>query len=161
MRFRELKRQKNLNPHHLSPKSVILATVSCDLNTTSEYWGDQQTVSTLHGGWTSEKKRHITIWCNFFCNTIVWILRFVLAQLCLTLCNPVGCNPPGFSVHGIIEQENWSGLPFPTPGDLPDPGIEPASLHSLQLTALAGKFFTTEPPGKPNTVVSRAQRRDI
>ena len=39
-------------------------------------------------------------------------------------------------------QEYWSGLPFPPPGDLPDPGIEPAS------PALAGRFFTTEPPGK-------------
>ena len=40
-------------------------------------------------------------------------------------------------------REYWSGLPFPPPWDLPDPGIEPAS------PALAGRFFTTEPPGKP------------
>ena len=37
-------------------------------------------------------------------------------------------------------QEYWSGLPFPTPGDLPDPGIKAA------FPALAGGFFTTEPP---------------
>ena len=43
-------------------------------------------------------------------------------------------------------QEYWSGLPFPTPGDLPYPGIEPVSLAS---PALAGMFFTTAPPGKP------------
>ena len=43
-------------------------------------------------------------------------------------------------------QEYWSGLPFPTPGDLPHPGIEPTPLAS---SALAGRFFTTEPPGKP------------
>ena len=42
-------------------------------------------------------------------------------------------------------QEYWSGLPFPSPGDLPDPGIEPASPVS---PALAGGFFTTEPPGE-------------
>ena len=42
-------------------------------------------------------------------------------------------------------QEYWSGFPFPSPGDLPDPGIEPASLVS---PALAGGFFTTAPPGK-------------
>ena len=42
-------------------------------------------------------------------------------------------------------QEYWSGLPFLTPGGLPDPGIEPASLVS---PALAGGFFTTAPPGK-------------
>ena len=42
-------------------------------------------------------------------------------------------------------QEFWSRLPFPAPGDLPDPGIEPASLVS---PALAARFFTTVPPGK-------------
>ena len=40
-------------------------------------------------------------------------------------------------------QEYWSGLPFSSPGDLPDPGIKPVS------PALAGGFFTTEPPRKP------------
>ena len=43
-------------------------------------------------------------------------------------------------------QEYWSELPFPIPGDLPNLGINPASLVS---PALAGRFFTTEPPGKP------------
>ena len=42
-------------------------------------------------------------------------------------------------------QEYWSGVPFPTPGDLPDPGIK---LTSFAPPALAGGFFTTEPPGK-------------
>ena len=46
------------------------------------------------------------------------------------------------SVHGISQQESWSGLPFPPPGDLPDPGMELAS------PALAGGFFTTVTPGK-------------
>ena len=44
---------------------------------------------------------------------------------------------------GFSRQEYWSGLPFPPPGDLPDPGIEPES------PVLAGGFFTTEPPGEP------------
>ena len=44
---------------------------------------------------------------------------------------------------GFSRQEYWSGLPFPPPGDLPDPGIEPVS------PALAGSFFTIEPPRKP------------
>ena len=43
---------------------------------------------------------------------------------------------------GFPRQEYWSRLPFPSPGDLPDPGIEPVS------PALAGRFFTTEPPDK-------------
>ena len=43
-------------------------------------------------------------------------------------------------------QAYWSGLPFPSPGDLSDPGIDPLFLVS---PALAGGFFTTRPPGKP------------
>jgi len=43
---------------------------------------------------------------------------------------------------GFPRQEYWSGLPFPSPGDLPNAGIEPASL------ALACRFFIDEPPGK-------------
>ena len=67
------------------------------------------------------------------------------AQLCPTLCDPTDCSPPSSSVHGSFQQEYCSGLPFPTPGHLPDPGIEPTSLGS---PALAGGLFTTEPPGK-------------
>ena len=44
---------------------------------------------------------------------------------------------------GFPRQENWSGLPFPSPGDFPDPGIKSTS------PAVAGRFFTTEPPWKP------------
>ena len=63
----------------------------------------------------------------------------VLAQLCLTLCNSMDCSLPGSSVHGCARQEYWSGLPFPSPGDLSNPGVEPTSLAS---PALAGGFFT-------------------
>ena len=47
---------------------------------------------------------------------------------------------------GFSKQENWSGLPFLPPEDLPDPGIEPMSPVSA---TLAGGFFTAKPPGKP------------
>ena len=66
-----------------------------------------------------------------------------IAQSCPTLCNPMDCSLSGSSVHGIFQQECWSGLPFPSPGDLPDPGIEPGS-PALQADALP-----SEPPGKP------------
>ena len=67
---------------------------------------------------------------------------FMWVQLCPILCDPKNCSPPGSSVCGFSRQEYWSELPFPTPGDLPNPGIEPTSL------ALAGRFFTTETTGK-------------
>ena len=49
---------------------------------------------------------------------------------------------------GFSRQEYWSGLPFPSPGDLPDPGIEPGS-PSFQADAL-----TAEPPGKPHIIMN-------
>ena len=45
---------------------------------------------------------------------------------------------------GFSRQEYWSALPCPPPGDLPDPGIK------LVSPVLAGRFFTSEPPGKPS-----------
>ena len=53
----------------------------------------------------------------------------------------VACQAPLFL--GFFRQKYWSGLPFPSPEDLLYPGIKPESL------ALAGRFFTAEPPGKP------------
>ena len=53
----------------------------------------------------------------------------------------VACQAP--LSMGFPRQEYWSGVPFPSPGDLPKPGIEPVS------PALAGGFYATEPPGKP------------
>ena len=73
-----------------------------------------------------------------------------VAQSCLTLRDPVDYSPPRSPVHGISRQEYWSGLPFPSPGDLPNPGIKPASLTFPTLT---GGFFTAEPPGKPLDVL--------
>ena len=54
-------------------------------------------------------------------------------------CDPMDCSPPGSSDPGIPRQEYWSGLTFPSPEDLPDPGIQPTS------PVLAGVFFATEP----------------
>ena len=51
---------------------------------------------------------------------------------------------------GFSRQEYWSGLPFPTLGDLPDPGIK------LVSPALAGGFFATEPPGKTMQATKKA-----
>ena len=59
-----------------------------------------------------------------------------VTQLCLTLCNSVDYSLPSSS-------EDWSELPFSSPGDLPDPGTEPGS-PALQAGALP-----SEPPGKP------------
>ena len=67
------------------------------------------------------------------------------AQSYLTLCDPMDCSLP-LSL-GFSRQEYWSTFPFPTPGYLPNPGIEPTFPMS---PVLAGEYFTTVPPGKPN-----------
>ena len=59
-----------------------------------------------------------------------------VAQLCLTLCDTMDLASQAPLSMEYFRQEYWSGLPFPTPGDLPDPGIKPVS------PALAGRFFT-------------------
>ena len=64
--------------------------------------------------------------------------RFSRVQLCATPQTAAHQAPPSL---GFSRQEYWSGLPFPAPGDLPDPGIK---LTSLESPALAGRFFTWE-----------------
>ena len=60
------------------------------------------------------------------------------AQSCLTFCNPVDCTLPGSSVLGISQARILEWVPFPSPWDLPYPGIKPESLVS---PVLAGIFF--------------------
>ena len=71
---------------------------------------------------------------------LLLLSRFSRVQLCATPCTAAYQAPLSM---GFSRQECWSRFPFPSPGDLPNPGIEPTSLASL---ALAGGFFTTEPP---------------
>ena len=63
-----------------------------------------------------------------------------VTQSCLILFDPIARQTP-LSL-GCSRQEYWSGLPFPSPGHLPDPGKE------LTPPALAGGFLTTAPPGR-------------
>ena len=84
---------------------------------------------------------------------------------CLILCNPVDGSPPGSSVHGILQArilesshflvslvaQVIKNLPAMPPGHLPNPGIK---LVTLASPALAGRFLTTAPPGKPGGTYS-------
>ena len=78
------------------------------------------------------------------CLVGAWVLRWSVFS---TLCDSMDCSPPGSSVHGIFQARNTGvGCHYCPPGGLPNPGIKPVS------SALAGRFFTTEPPGKPSLV---------
>ena len=63
------------------------------------------------------------------------------------------CSPSGSPVHGISQARTWSGLPFPSPGNLPNPGIKPTSL------ALEG-FFPTESPAKPQNQCTKRLKKE-
>ena len=71
-----------------------------------------------------------------------------LLDLCLTLCDSMDCSLPGSSVHGIFQARILEWVSMPSPGDLPNPGIEPVFPGSL---ALQAGYLPTEPPGKPHT----------
>ena len=70
-----------------------------------------------------------------------------VAQSCPTLCDPMDCSPSGSSIHGILQARILQWLSFLSPGDLPNPGVEPRS-PALQADAL-----TSEPPGKLPKIV--------
>ena len=74
-----------------------------------------------------------------------------VAQSCPTLCDRMDCSHQAPPSMGFSRQEYWSGLPFPSPGDLPNPGIKPRS-PALQADAL-----TSEPPGKHIYIFSAIQ----
>ena len=73
-------------------------------------------------------------------------VKVLVAQSCPTLCNPMDCNPPAPLSMEFSRESYWSVLPVPPPGNLPNPGIEPAFPAA---PALAGRFFATKSPGKP------------
>ena len=72
-------------------------------------------------------------------------------QLFPTLCDSMDSSPPGSSVQGILQARYWSGLSWPPPGDLPNPGIEPRS-PTLQADSLP-----LVPAGKPGTSLHLAK----
>ena len=80
---------------------------------------------------------------------ILTVHRTILITYSFVVATPwtVDCQVP--LSMGFPRQEYWSGSPFPSPEDLPGPGIKPMS---LEFAALAGRFIITEPPGKPQTL---------
>ena len=60
-------------------------------------------------------------------------LLVIVTQSCPTLCDPMDCSPPGSSFHGILQARILEWISIPSPGDLPDRGIEPGSLCSRQI----------------------------
>ena len=92
--------------------------------------------------WDSPGK-NTGVGCHFLLQCMKVESESEVTQSCLTLSDPMDCSLPGSSVPGFSRQEYWSGVPLPSPGDFPNPGIEPGS-PALQVDSLP-----SEPPGKP------------
>ena len=89
--------------------------------------------------------------------TLSFIFVCVLvAQPCLTLCDLMNCNPPGSSLHGILQARILKWVAFHSPGDLPDPGIKPG-LPVLQ----ADFFYHLSYQGSPSWISSSLQNSTI
>ena len=76
-------------------------------------------------GWEDSLEKGMTTHSSIMVYDILLSAKEVV-QSCPTLCNPMDCSLPGFSMR-FSRQEYWNGLAFPSPGDLPNPGIEPES----------------------------------
>ena len=88
--------------------------------------------------WTDASQKRILKWPKTF-----KISTSEVAQSCPTLCDPMNVAYEALPSMGFSRQEYWSGLPFPSPGDLHDPGIKPRS------PALQADTLPSELPGKP------------
>ena len=79
----------------------------------------------------------IRYWLYTLCCTIYpcMLVHAKLLQPCQILCNPIDQSPPGSSVHGILQARILEWVAMPSSRDLPDPGLEPTSLHLLHWQA--------------------------
>ena len=85
----------------------------------------------------SQRTQMVYWFYNFYDKQLV--PAWSVTNLCLTVCNPIDCSPPGSSVHGIFQSRILEGVAISSSRDLPDSGIKLASPAS---PALAGGFFT-------------------
>ena len=131
---------KGTNPFSNTVSNPFFKTcpwTSINIKSSSESLGEIETINFIIAVNLSSKRKKSFQSGSF---SVHACMHAKSLQSCPTLCNPMDCSPPGSSVHGSLQARTLSGLPCPPPGDLPNPGIEPASLKS---PALSGGFFTT------------------
>ena len=110
----------------------------------TELWKDPTSVSRVVKVWTQSRILQDAVGSpgSLRSSWVYTLLLFSCQVLSDSFATPWTVAHQAPLSMGFPSQEYWSGLPFPSPGDLPDLGIKPMS------PALAGRFFTTEPPGK-------------
>ena len=103
---------------------------------------------TIAKSWKQPKRSSTDEWINKMWS--IYIIDYCAQSLVMSdSVRPHGHGPPGSSAHGPFQARILEGLPFPTPGDLPSPRIEPRS------PASTGRFFLTEPLESPEGNVTQ------
>ena len=105
----------------------------------------------LHGGVPGQGSSSLLFQCLAFdlmssshlCLPFTKVCVYELSRSVMSLCDPMDCSPPGSSVHRISQARILERVAISFSRDIPAPGIKPEFLY------LAGRFFTTELPGKP------------
>ena len=115
-----------------SPSAVILEP--------KEIKSDRVSSFPIYLPWSDGTRCHDLSFLN---EAQLYIYMYLIAQSCPTVCDPLGCDPQAPLSMGFSRQEYWNGLPLPSPGDLPDSGIQPVS------PALQQILYPAEPSGKP------------
>ena len=114
-------------------------------------WNHVKCSVKIINGWKRMEEKNRNKWQEQQIETMIKMVvvnpSCEVAQSCPTLCDPMDCSPPAPPSMEFSRQEYWSGLPFPSPGDLPNPGIEAGS-PALQAVALP-----SEPPGNPTKAI--------
>ena len=110
----------------------------------TESWCTSELGAALSELW--DRHIHKSLQTKRLCRIECYVRVYTCTLNCVQLWNTMDYSPPGSPSIGFPRQEYLSGLPFPPPGDLPDPGIKPASPVS---SALIGRFFPLSHLGSP------------
>ena len=135
----------SIGQSHLEP-SVLLKMNSISLWSTAWVLWYESTFGLPTQYWgilIGIQKRFKTAWwvtsftLNLLLGLCVWKLKLLVAQSCLTLCNPMNCSPPGSSVHGILQARILEWVASPSPGKSSRPRGQ------SWVSCMAGGFFTS------------------
>ena len=102
----------------------------------------------------STTQRHLLSYSQYW-NRHTLQVKMLVTQSCLPVCDPMACGPPGSSVHGISQARilEWVAIPFSKGSHW--------SMDGTYAFCIAGRFFTTEPPGMPIHTTGQGQKFEI
>ena len=152
---------KSLLQHHSSKASILRHSAFFTVQLSRPYMTNGKTIALTRWNFVGKvmsllfnmlsrlvitflpRRKHLLI--SWLQSPSTVILKVLVAQSCLTLCDPLAVAFQAPLSMGFSSQEYWSGLPFPPPGDLPTQGSNPGLLHCRQI------FYYLSHQGSPNS----------